>query len=722
MKSPQDIKRACDNLRVKYADRDMYYENNYHAYRGEYNLIGNGYAPDPLTDVRRTQGDHIRVWNLIPSVVDIHRTLLNRLPQISVPSEVMGEEKADAAAEKREKAHYVVWDKAKMTRKHGEASFNLSLYNNTVWFVRWEPELDMPSIYVRQPGTCYPMFKRGGDALAYCIFRWEEDADALRENYPEAASLFGKEEAHTTNKLEVMEYVDADSYGVVIGSKFKSLTSEKVPKDTKLNFCPVVINPASFVPNDMFPPGPVHQLVSVNDYVNRFQTKWGDALELVMWPSNILQGEGSDNVVWNPAPGAINRLPEGVNFAQVPPPSLPTEVFVHIERMEQLMRRISGVSETAYGESPGSIVTGKAIGRLQGVMTGMAAETQANLAMSLQEVNQMCFRMWELYRPAKQYRLRSSAPGTSLSAPGRDKNPFSIDFTPEQDIGGLYDNTLYYSAFGSDFGTGMQMAMQMVSAEIASPQWVMDQVPGIGDSSGMMKEIEENKRRRMELETDLQTQAQLKIMAAQSQMQQQQMQQQAQAQGGGVPGEPPAPGMASGAPGDVAVEGTPGLQNTVVMPSGRPQVMGSGQPFTGEENFPLPFEQVNPYAEGLEAIKVAQGGAPAGAPAGPSAPSGLPGRPAVTVDEIMQALSAATNRKGEKAAGKFKGQVYLVGEIAARGQTSGKIEFALTVKSDQQIIVTALPQYASEGKLVFRVVTEIPEEAIPVGGGAPGGV
>jgi hypothetical protein len=419
--------------------------------------------------------------------------------------------------------------------------------------------------------------------------------------------------------------------------------------------------------------------------------------------------------------GAINYLPEGVTFDQVAPPSLPTEVFAHLERMEQLMRRISGISESAYGESPGSIVTGKAVGKLQGVMTGMASETQACLEASLKDVNKMAFRMWETFRPKKAYRLRSSPPGSSLAPPGRSKNPFTIEFTPEQDIGGWYDNSLYYSAFGSDFGTGLQLAMQMVSSGLASEQWVMDQVPGIGDSSGMIKEIEENKRRRMQLETDLQTEAQLKIIQAQAQMQQQQ----AQAQQGQVPaggegeqGVSPVMGGTTGAPGDVAAEGTPGLQNTTIMPSGRPQVMGSGEPFTGEENFPLPFEQVQPYAEGLEAIKAAQGG---GTPA-TGQEEAMPGRTVIKADEVIQALSSATNRKGEQAQGKLKGQVYLVGEIAERGFTDSKIEFALTVKSDQQIITTALPQFAAQGLLVFRVVTAIPEGAIPVNGGGEGGL
>jgi hypothetical protein len=383
--------------------------------------------------------------------------------------------------------------------------------------------------------------------------------------------------------------------------------------------------------------------------------------------------------------------------------------------MEQLMRRIGGISETAYGESPGSIVTGKAVSRLQGVMTGMAAETQGCLEMSLSEVNRMAFKMWELYRPNKSYRLRSSPPGSSLSAPGRNKQPFSIEWVPEQDISGWYDNSLFYSPFGSDFATGLQTAMQMKGADLASDQWIIDQIPGMGDSVGMMKEIDENKRRRMKLEIDLQTEAQMQIMQAQQQMQMQQMQAEQQAAQGAAPGGGAPTGAAPGEPGNVPPEGAPGLQNTTVMPSGQPQVMGTGEPFTGGENFPLPFTNVQPFAEGLEAIKGAQGG-----PGATAQGEAMPGKTVVRAEEVVQALRDAVNRRGESALAKLKGKVYLIGDIATRGFTDGKIEFAITEKSDQQIVTNALPQYASQDMLSFRVVTSVPKGAIAITGGQNG--
>jgi hypothetical protein len=46
-----------------------------------------------------------------------------------------------------------------------------------------------------------------------------------------------------------------------------------------------------------------------------------------------------------------------------------------------------------------------------------------------------------------------------------------------------------------------------------------------------------------------------------------------------------------------------------------------------------------------------------------------------------------------------------MGEIAQRGWTDGKIEIGITVKSDQQILTTALAQYAAQKLLVFRVIS-----------------
>lgn len=714
IRSASDIQRIALDLRSRYTVRNTRYSNNYYAYRGEYQKIGPGYSADPLADVRREPGGNFQVWNLVLPIVDTHRMLLNRLPQIQVPAPVMANPQAADKAEKQERMLYALWDANKMTKKHGEACFNLALYNNTIWFVKWDQEMDLPAITVRQPGECYPMPKRNGDELAYCIFYWQQYAEDVYENFPDARSMLSRADAagRRNDMIDVYEYIDNENYVLVVGNKTKAVEVAGAGMG-KLGFCPVVVNPSSFVPGDLFPPGAVDQMVALNDYLNRFQTKWGDALESVMFPGVVLQGEGSDQIVWETGPLAVNKLPEGVEYKPVNPPQLPQEVFVHLERIEQLMRRISQFPESASGEVQGSIVTGKAISRLQGVMTGMAAESQANLGLALTDVNRMAMAMLENYRPSKKYTLHSKAPVVGISAPGRNngKSSFAVEIIPEQDIAGYYESQLFYSPFGTDWNQSLVTGMQMVQSRVASHRWLMNQLPGISDAEGMAKEIEEEDERRMRMEVKLQTESQAAIAEAQAQAQAQAQIQVAQAAGGGSPegagaGTAPAAQSGGGSPGGLGP-----AANTVAMPSGRPQAMGTGAPLTGEEGFPLEFVDVKPYQQGMQSIEKMQGGQG----------EALPGKTLIKAEDIIAAITASTNRKGEQATAKLKGRVWLIGQIAQRGWTDGNIEIAIEVKSDQQIIVSALPEYAAQNKLKFTVIEagqEPPQPNRPVNGGA----
>jgi hypothetical protein len=338
--------------------------------------------------------------------------------------------------------------------------------------------------------------------------------------------------------------------------------------------------------------------------------------------------------------------------------------------------------------------------------------------------------MLDKYRPKKKYLLRSSEPITAMTAPSRP-GPFTVEFVPEEHIGGYYENQLYYSPFGSDMMTSLTMGMQLVGSDLVSKNWLMNQIPGVGDAVGMQKQIDQEKQSQMELEMKLQNQAQKEMAKFQQELQMEQAQQQAELQAqaqGGAPaaggGEAPPAGGGQAPPAGVsaATEGQAGMANTTVLPMGQPSVMGTGEPLSGEESFPLPFTNVEPYAQGLEAIQAAQaqGGAPQAAMGEAGQPNlqgeAKPGKTVVTKEEVAAALAGAANRKGEKAAGKLKGAVYLVGEIAQRGWTDGQIEFAIEIKSDQQIITNALPQWASKGLLSFSMIEPgvVPEGAFPI--------
>lgn len=144
------------------------------------------------------------------------------------------------------------------------------------------------------------------------------------------------------------------------------------------------------------------------------------------------------------------------------------------------------------------------------------------------------------------------------------------------------------------------------------------------------------------------------------------------------------------------------IGNTMVMPGGAPQMMGMGEPMTGQEGFPLPYTPLKPFNQALDKLfpNEEQG-------AGPSDLS----EEAITADEAIQILSGIQ---------KLRGEIYLIGEIAKRGYTEGKVELAISNKLDKQTILNAVRETRLYGRITFMVVPkgQPPTDAIPVKGGA----
>jgi hypothetical protein len=729
-KSVNDLLRKYDNLRSKYSARDTAYEANWYAYKGEYDRIYEYYSSDALALSHRRTETNIQKWNLIRPIVDTHRLLLARMPSIEVPAPELADELMALKADKEEKILYALWDTMRMKRKHGEAGFHLALNEAMAWQIAWDAGKEIPIIYVRSPGETYPVMKRGGDEVSYCFFRWEEDTEELAERYPEVKPLLTRNRlgSYAYSKIEVVEYVDETERLMIVNGDVKSLLKEGGAH--QLGCCPVIITAAINIPGEIFPPTKTEQLVPMNDHINRFQTKLSDAVEEVLFGHHVVEGDGANDVPIPTGPGQVIRL-EGPNlkYHYDQPQAPPGEAFGHIEQANRHMRNLGLWPEVASGETDASIITGKAVTRLQGLMAAQGAETMDNMADGLARANSICLKMLETYRPDKKYELYATEPVTASSAPGRKRN-FGVSFVPKEDINGFYLNALHYSPFGADFNQSMQLGMQLVDARIASRSWMRNLIPGMSDAEGMAAEIKEEDRERAQFEADLQVEVQRRILQAQTEQQAQLQQMAAQAQGqGGTGASAPAPvsGNAPTPPGGLP-PGTnptsPGGEiiggNAMLMPGGQPQMLGLGEPLTGAaESFPIPYTPLKPYGP---AVAELAGTGVHGQAANEAAASGglqgeaMPGKNVIKAEDIAQALEGAVNRQGVKATDKIKGEVYLMGDLATRGWTDGKVELGITVKSDQQILTTALPQYAAMGILVFREVKfKTPEDAQAAG-------
>jgi hypothetical protein len=711
MRSAAEIIKTAEILRSRYSERDSRYEVAWLAYNGDYEqIIGANYPSTDMRDIRHHNAQSFQIWNYIKPIVDTHRLLINKLPGIRVPAVEYGRPEEAGKAERLEKLLYAIWDASQMSRRHGEAAFDIALMYSTVWMTRWDRELEHPVIVGRNPRECYPIMKRHGDEVAACFFIWEEYIDELVEQVPEAESLLSGAQARSSQKVQAIEYIDDKDYVLVINGKSKNMVPWS--GSHKLGKVPVDITSGAHIRGEVFPPGPVDQLIAANDHLNRFQTKWGDALEGALFGHWHVDGPGAAEYVLNSTPGGLSRNTDpDTKLSYVQPQAPPREVFAQLKEIQDFMRVHANWPASASGEMEGSIITGRAVSRLQGVMASMAAEADDNLGRSLSRCNGWALEMMEKYRPSKKFVLFSGSPVSAMSSPGRPQ-AFKVEVIPERDIQGYYQNELTYSPFGSDMNAAMTIGMQAVQADIFSRRYLRNLWPGIADAEGMAREIDEEKESRMRLELKLQAEAQK--AAAEIQMQQQMAMMQAQQgmapPGPGGPTEAAPPG-AEGAPPGPPPQGAPpegmplppdmapgGGSGPVVLPEGRPFVMGMGEPLSGAENFPLPTENVLPYNQALEQL------APRGEKPGMAGEMG-PG--AISAEEVTEALQGVQ---------KLKGQVYLMGQLAERGATMSIIELGITNKLDKQTILNALPQY--QGKIRFTVLPDgaAPPGAVPVVG------
>lgn len=725
-RTPEAIVAKGTELRQgsAFSERDRRYRVNWYAYKGEYDKINPNYQPQDGRDRRRDKSEpFIQVWNLIRPVVDTHRLLINRLPNISVPAEIPAFEPAARKSEKQERIYYALWDAGKMKRKHGRNSLNLSLNYAAVWQVVWDAELEIPMTVTRNPGETYPVMKRNQEEVAYCLFYWEQEKDKLAEEYPDVKNLFANRRG--SSMIGVWEYVDAERRILVVGNKSASLEPKNV--EHNMGVCPVTVTPGCYTDEGAFPSGPVDQLVAVNDAYNRFHTKWGDALEEVLFGHHVVEGDEGKDIPINTGPGSKIWVPTGATYHYEQPKPPPAEAFQELQEMRRMIRDMGTWPEVASGEMDASVITGKAVTRLQGVMAAMAAETQENIGSDLALCNSWMMQMLEKYRPKKKFVLYATAPiapSSHFEKVFGAKRPtnFTVDFVPEDDIQGYYANQLTYSPFGTDMNASIQSGMQLVKERIAPESWLRNQIPSIGDAEGAAAEIKRQDQERAMFEADLQVKVQERILEAQYQQQAKmaQLQQGAAPEGapntevaptpsqGGGPAPPPSsPGMGTGG-------GAPGGEqigpNATIMPGGAPQLMGMGEPLTGQENFPMEYTPVKPFGPALK--ELAGEGTHGGAVT--AGEEGMPGRTMIRLEDAQSILSQVQN---------LKGQVFLMGEIVpmemgGRGATDGPVEVGITNKLDKQTILNAIRDTPLFGRIQWRELPpgSQPDTAMPVAG------
>jgi hypothetical protein len=149
------------------------------------------------------------------------------------------------------------------------------------------------------------------------------------------------------------------------------------------------------------------------------------------------------------------------------------------------------------------------------------------------------------------------------------------------------------------------------------------------------------------------------------------------------------------------------MGNTLVMPGGTPQIMGMGEPATGEEGFPMPYTGLKPFNQAMDQLFPGQ---QQGQPPQEGQTLNDLGPNAITLEEVKTALGAI---------GKLRGLVYIGGDIVKNGVTEGRVVLYITVKQDRGTITNAIQNTPLFGRIEFIPIPEgeQPPGTVPLVGG-----
>lgn len=694
--SYDEVEALRDDLKSEYEQRHEVFRNLRNFWYGKYwsDLdTKTGGISSLFKDLRSTPSDvgpELKiVHNVLKEIVDKYQTYLSPLPQIRVYVDPPDSEKRRAAASRKERFLYGVWYENTMSQILGKVSWYLPLFGDCFLGIWPDFEKNIPKVIIRSPEHAFP-FHNFQDDLKGVIFSWDVKESALKRDYPEytmrSERMQGKfhrgQAADQT--VELLEYSDGTEFARW-GDKQKLNGIEH-----KLGFN--LFDQLQFlnVPNEAWGHGAVEQYVTMNQAGNVLKSLLVQAAFQSVFPELVLIDPSKFSEQMERGAGAVWGVNAGGDAKYLTPPVqgiMANNQFA--ANLDHNMRVGAGMPEINSGVSPvSSVITGKAINELQGAATGAMVEQVQGLGigLGLTKWNSKAITMTQQMFRDDKILLYGERPETIA-----DLQPERFAWSGKgSDVVGSPRNEVVFSPHISQ-QEKVVMGLQMAGGGLVSKRWQREQV-GIADNEAMVEDIVSEALEEGVLGALIQA-----FMAEPTPEGAVQTQNQANAFiSGGAAGAPPA-GLPAPAPHPLVAAGgagggqgaPPGQQGP---PPGGPVGLLPGGP--GEAKSPP--------------LRLPPGSPPPGqAPPGGNAPGAV--GPQAGAPQGGGALSVGTVAADFSQLQGIVGRVFLVGEIAARGETSGDIEVALTDGADRQTIASSLPQYAA--RLIFHHVTAEPQEA-----------
>lgn len=602
------------------------------------------------------------VHNVLQEVCVKYQTYLAPLPMIRVPTDNPESTQARAKATLKERVLYGLWAEGDMASLFRDLGWFLPLFGHA--YIGAFPDFDNNVIrpILRSPENAYPIPSFDPSGTSGVIFSWKVRESVLKRDFPnfvreQALPSKGKKSRgqDPDPEIELIEYCDGKSWSRWAGQQQLNAV------DHDYGFC--MFEPVKFinVPGEVWGHGAVEQAVSMVEMGNALGSLIFEAALQNVYPPMVVVNPTKVGEEIPTGAGAVIAVNEGGSVSYLSSPNGGLLASSQLLREnERIIKQSTGVNDANFGNVDASVITGKGVNALEGAgMGGMIEMVQGSLGGAVVNWNNHALYMLKRQFGEDTIYLQGVRPRSIA-----DMKPaeFNVTLKGKQLTGSFRNEVTFSPLIGAD--AKLVMSLQMIGAGLASKQYGRDQV-GIPDSVAMDEEIFNETIDGAILQAYVQAMTEPTPEGGQA----------AQEKAGSyleglavASVAPPAPHPLLTAPASA-----PGAGGASPFPGGGPGEVSAS---------PLPLPQ--------GAAVSSQAGAPPGAAASPAPASG-----GVTVQDAMQAFASV----------QLAGKAWLVGQIAAEGQTADAVEVAITDDADRQPL-----QAAATFPVVFHRTSGEPQE------------
>lgn len=413
------------------------------------------------------------IANFIENVSRDLAELLAPLPTFNCSSADMGKDAARKFADRRSIIATNYINHSDVENQNLIGCDHYFSYGQMLFFI--EPDFDerMPRIMIESPIGAYPEYDRWGRVTAYTR-RFYMDAGALADFFPEwrAQIMTAAKTSETLsnmpeplssaeNPVELIRFADNKQVALVLSGKHPhTLSSVR----NRLGECPAVMVRRPWAEAWDKPKGQFDDILWVQlarDMIAKLQL---ESIEKVVQaplalPSDVQEFPyGPDAILRSQQPEKIRRV--GLE--------LPTASFTEEAVLLEEMRQGARYPNVRTGSSNASIITGRAVSELSGMLDTQIKAAQAVLRRGFKDVIRLCFKMDETYWPDAPKQVRGVAEGS----------PYKMTYTPSKDIRGDHTCDVTYGfAAGLDPNRAVVLLLQLRAEKAFSRDYFIRQLP-----------------------------------------------------------------------------------------------------------------------------------------------------------------------------------------------------------------------------------------------------